>query len=104
LGSHFAWPDLERAEYQALPADLVRDGYVDRASVRGWVRPAQGLRLTGRAGVWQDQVRDGDHLGLDADIRGPLGERTHLGLSVFRNDGGYASGPGLRATLRGPLG
>ncbi|MBL9079780.1 MAG: hypothetical protein JNL08_19920 [Planctomycetes bacterium] len=103
-GSHFAWPELERAEYQALPVELVRDGHVDRVGLRGWLRPWQWLRLAGRADAWRDQDRNGDHLGLDADIAGPLGAGSSLGMSVFVNDGGYSAGPGARVSLRGPLG
>ncbi|MBX3465215.1 MAG: hypothetical protein KF830_18765 [Planctomycetes bacterium] len=102
--SHFAWPDLKRAEYQDLPTELVRDGKVDRASLRGWLRAARWLRLQGRADVWRDQDRDGTAFGLDADVRDVLGAGSGLGLSLFQNDGGYSAGPGARAALRAPLG
>lgn len=102
--SHFAWPDLKRAEYQFLPVELVRDGYVDRGGVRGWFTPWRWLRLSARADVWRDQRRDGTNLGVDAGIAGPLGAGSHLSLALFQNDGGSSQGPGARVGLRAPLG
>lgn len=102
--SHFAWPDLKRAEYQFLPVELVRDGYVDRGGVRGWVTPWRWLRLSARADLWRDQRRDGTNLGVDAGIAGPLGAGSHLSLALFQNDGGSSQGPGARVGLRAPLG
>jgi hypothetical protein len=102
--SHFTWPELKRREYYDLPPELVRDGFVDRVSLRAWARPFDWLRTQVRADVWRDQVRDGTALTLDADFRGPIGEGSALLVSVFHNDGGYTAGPGARVALRGPAG
>lgn len=102
--SHFAWPELKRAEYQNLPVELVRDGAVDRASLSGSLRASDRLRFHARADLWRDQDRDGTSYGLDGDLRDVIGSGSNLGVSVFQTDGGYSSGPGARATLRAPLG
>ncbi|MCC7065828.1 MAG: hypothetical protein IT456_23675 [Planctomycetes bacterium] len=101
--SHFAWPELKRAEYQNLPEELVRNGAVDRASWSGWWRPVEELRLQARTDLWRDQDRDGTSFGLDADVRDVVGDGSNLSVSLFQTDGGYSSGPGLRATLRAPI-
>ena len=102
--SHFTWPELLRDEYQNLPPELVTDGKVDRLSWSGWWRTTDALRLQVRADVWRDQDRDGASWALDGDVRDALGPRSALMLSLFGSDGGYSSGPGLRAGLRAPLG
>ncbi|MEO6593835.1 MAG: hypothetical protein ABIP94_03685 [Planctomycetota bacterium] len=102
--SHFTWPELRRAEYQFLPDELVRNGYVDRMSLNGSLRPASWWSLRARADLWRDQDRDGTGYGLDSDWRSVIGEGSNLSLSVFQSDGGYSSGPGARFTLRAPLG
>jgi hypothetical protein len=101
--SHFAWPELKRAEYQNLPTELVRNGAVDRASLNGWWRPLDTLRLQARTDLWRDQDRDGTSFGLDGDVRDVIGGGSHLAVSLFQTDGGYSSGPGLRATLSAPI-
>lgn len=102
--SHFAWPELKRAEYQNLPVDLVRDGKVDRLSLNGSLRVSQRVRLGGRADLWRDQDRDGTSFGIDGSLTDPIGKGSWLSLSLFQSDGGYSSGPGARALLRAPLG
>lgn len=101
--SHFTWPELKRAEYQNLPEELVRDGHVERVSWNGWWRPIDRLRLGLRGDFWQDQDHDGTSVTADGDLRDPIGAGTDLLLSVYRTDGGYSSGPGAYASLRGPV-
>lgn len=102
--THFAWPDLLRAEYQLLPDDLVRNGHVDRVSLSGWVRPVQDLRLTGRADFWQDQDGSGTALELGADWTNFLKTDTLVSGQVFLTDGGFQSGPGFRLLARRRVG
>jgi len=102
--SHFTWPELRRAEYQFLPADLITDGYVDRASWNGAWRPSNHLSLRLRADLWRDQDRDGTGYGLDTDWRGPFGDRSALSLSLFQSEGGFTTGPGARVLLRDRVG
>ncbi|MBL8755715.1 MAG: hypothetical protein JNK15_20635 [Planctomycetes bacterium] len=102
--SRFTWPELKRAEYQALPADLVRDGFVDRFGWNGRWRASDRLSLRGRADVWRDQARDGTTFGLDGDWRGLWNDTSSVAVALFRNDGGYAAGPGARVTLRDRIG
>jgi len=103
-GSHFTWPELKRAEYQFLPADLITDGYVDRLSFYGSWRPGRQLSFRVRTDVWRDQDRDGTSYGLDTDWRGPLGDDSALSMSLFQSDGGFSSGPGARVLLRDQIG
>lgn len=98
--SHFAWPDLLRTEYVNLPDELVRDGKVDRVSLSAWLRPADKLRLSARTDFWQDQDNSGTALELGADWRDVLDTDTDLSVQVFRSDGGFQSGPGLRVLAR----
>jgi hypothetical protein len=100
VGSHFSWPELLRAEYQLLSAELVRDGAVDRVALRGWWRPADWCTLRLRADRFEDQARDGTSARADAELRGLLGERSSLAMAAFQSDGGYTSGPGASAMLR----
>jgi hypothetical protein len=102
--SHFTWPELKRAEYQFLPADLITDGYVDRASWNGAWRPSNRLSLRVRADLWRDQDREGTGYGLDTDWRGPFGDSSALSLSLFQSDGGFTTGPGVRVLLRDRIG
>jgi hypothetical protein len=102
--SHFAWPELKRGEYQELPVELVREGVVDRLSLSGSTRPSDWLHLQARADLWRDQDRDGTSFGVDGDVRDLLGQGTAIGVSLFRADGGYTSGPGANLYLRGPVG
>ncbi|HEX5053424.1 MAG TPA: hypothetical protein VFZ65_16725 [Planctomycetota bacterium] len=104
LVSHFTWPELKRDEYQNLPDALVRDGYVDRLSANGSMRPASWLSLRVRGDLWRDQDRDGTAYGVDADVRSVIGDGSALSLPYFETDGGYSAGPGARAALRGRLG
>ena len=103
-GSRFTWPELLRDEYQALPVELVRDGFVDRFGGSVWWRVRENLRLAARADRWHDQDRSGTSWGLDGDVAGVLGECTYLFASVFGSDGSNTSGPGARLGLRAPLG
>ncbi len=102
--SRFTWPELERAEYQDLPAELVRDGFVDRFSWHGSWRASTRLSLRVRADVWRDQDRHGDTFGADADWRGPWNDHCALTVGAFVNDGGHAAGPGARVTVRDRVG
>ncbi len=104
LASHFTWPELKRAEYQFLPADLITDGYVDRVSWNGSWRPSNHLSLRLRADLWRDQDRDGTGYGLDTDWRGPLGDSSNLSLSLFQSDGGFTTGPSARVLLSDRIG
>lgn len=101
--THFTWPELLRAEYQALPVELVRDGVVDRASWSGWVRPWRPLRARARIDAWRDQDRDGSSWSLGADLRDLVGSGSRLSADVFHSDGGFSSGPGARIDLHGLL-
>ncbi|MCA8977664.1 MAG: hypothetical protein KDC98_23265 [Planctomycetes bacterium] len=101
--SHFAWPELKRAEYQNLPLELVQNGSVDRASWQGWMRPHDLVRLGLRADTWRDQDQNGTSYTIDGSLRDALGAGSWLSLSVFRSEGGYSSGPGARADFRAPL-
>jgi hypothetical protein len=103
-GSRFTWPELLREEYQSLPVELVRDGFVDRFGGSAWWRVSDAVRLAARADHWRDQDRSGTSWGLDGDLAGLLGERTFLYASVFGSDGSYTTGPGARLGLRAPLG
>jgi len=98
--TRFTWPDLLRSEYQLLPVELVRDGYVQRLSWNGSFRPSASLSLRPRVDWWSDQDRNGSALGLDGDWRGLWNDSSALSVSVFRNDGGYSSGPGARVQVR----
>jgi hypothetical protein len=98
--SRFTWPELRRAEYQALPEELVRDGFVERLAWYGRWRPATSLTLRPRVDRWRDQERDGATWGVDGDWRGPWSDSSAVSLSAFVIDGGYASGPGARVALR----
>ena len=102
--SRFTWPELKRSEYQILPVELVRDGYVERLSWNGSWRPVDVLSLRLRADLWQDQDRSGDSLGLDVDWRSVWNKTSALSLALFRNDGGYTSGPGARLQVRDRFG
>ena len=102
--SRFTWPELQRREYQILPVELVRDGYVERLSWSGSLRPLDRLSLRPRLDWWRDQDRDGTSLGLDADWRGLWNETSALSASLFRNDGGYSQGPGARLQVRDRIG
>ena len=103
-GSHFRWPDLDRAEYQNLPVELVRDGEVDRVALQAWVRPWQRLRIAPRVDAWSDQTRSGTAYAIDGDLADVIGAQSNLYLSLFRADGAHSAGPGARATLRAPIG
>jgi hypothetical protein len=104
LASRFTWPELKRAEYQDLPPELVRDGFVDRLGWNGSLRVAAPVSLRVRADLWRDQDRDGRTLGLDGDWRSVWSQTSALSLAAFWNDGGYSGGPGLRLTARDRLG
>jgi hypothetical protein len=104
LASRFTWPELKRSEYQDLPPELVRDGFVDRLGWNASLRLAEPVSLRVRADLWRDQDRDGRTLGLDADWRSVWSQSSALSLATFWNDGGYSGGPGLRLTARDRIG
>jgi hypothetical protein len=103
-GSRFTWPELLRAEYQELPPELVRDGFVDRLGLSLSWRVHTNWSLRGRADVWRDQDRDGQTFGLDADWREPWSATSAVSLALFHNEGGFSRGPGARLALRERLG
>lgn len=102
--SRFTWPELKRAEYQDLPAELVRDGFVERVGWNGRWRAATWLSLRARADSWHDQDRSGETFGGDFDVQRLWNQTSVLSVSTFLIDGGYSSGPGARVTLRDRLG
>lgn len=102
VGSHFAWPQLKRFEYQFLTAqnqNLVQNGKVDRVSLSGWWRPFEVLTVRLRGDHYQDQLRSGTSLRGDVDWRSPWGEGSMVQVSVYRSEGGYSSGPGGQLSL-----
>ncbi|MCK5943304.1 MAG: hypothetical protein KAI24_15090 [Planctomycetes bacterium] len=100
VGSHFGWPELERAEYQLLSPELVRDGAVDRVAVSGWWRPRPWATLRLRGDRFEDQARDGTSARADAELRDLLADGSDVLLSGFRSEGGYTSGPGASLAVR----
>lgn len=104
LASRFTWPELQRAEYQDLPPELVRDGFVDRIGWNGSWRVVESLSVRLRADAFRDQDRDGNALGIDTDWRGLWNDSSALAIAAFRNDGGTVQGPGARIGLRDRLG
>ena len=87
-----------------LPAELVRDGFVDRVAWFGTWRAASVLSLRATADAWRDQDRDGTAFGGDADWRGPWNDTSMLSAGGFVNNGGYTAGPGARLAVRDRLG
>jgi hypothetical protein len=104
VASRFTWPELQRAEYQNLPIELVRDGFVDRLSWNGTWRTSDVVSLRGRIDLWRDQDRSGHTFGLDTDWRQPWNAYSAVSLALFLNDGGYAAGPGARVSVRDRIG
>lgn len=102
--SHFSWPDLKRTEYKNLPDELVRNGKVDRVSPSIWVRPVTDLRLTARTDIWKDQDNSGTSFELGADWMNALKSEIDLSAQVFRSEGGFQSGPGMRLLARRRVG
>ncbi len=104
MASHFAWPELKRFEYQFLSTELVRDGAVDRISVDGWWRAQPWLSLRLRADRFEDETRDGTSVNASADVREVFGPKSSIGISVFRSEGSFSSGPGARVFVQDRIG
>lgn len=102
--SRFTWPELLRAEYQDLPAELVRDGHVDRLGWHASWRVVPDVSTRVRADVWRDQDDSGQTLGFDGDWRRLWSDTAALSVATFWNEGGYTAGPGARVAVRDRLG
>jgi len=100
MASHFTWPELKRFEYQFLSAELVADGAVDRISVNGWWRPSPKWSLRVRGDRFEDNSRDGTSVSASADVRDVFSAGSSIGISAFRSEGSYSSGPGARIYLQ----
>ncbi len=95
--SRVRWPEIERHEFAPVSPELIEDGVVDRVGLDGYRRLDEHLRLNARLDFWRDQDDDGLAYQAGASLRELLYERGEVGLTLFRTDGRYTGGPGLRA-------
>lgn len=94
--SQIRWPELKRAEFRALPADQIRDNRNSRAGVNAWHRFGDHVRLDERFDVWQDQDQDGLSANVRLSLREVLYARGDVSADLFRADGAFSDGFGLR--------
>ncbi len=98
--SRYTWADLKRWEFEFAPVELIRDGRLDRVELAGWLRVADDVRLDARIYTFDDQRSDGlgGEVGADWENVGNLPVTIHAAL--FRSDGSYLEGDGVRLEVR----
>lgn len=98
---HLRWPELLRAEFAALPADVIDGNRFERAWVSSWHRLGSHLRLDTRLDGWQDQD---DERGTGGDLGLTWTDFLRVGqdgsAAVFYRQALFVEGPGLRVGLR----
>ncbi len=102
--SHYAWPELERREFRDLPAELVRNGKIDRLNLSGWLRASKRLRFASRFDLWEDQDTSGTGGEISADWTDPSGTGPSMHVAIFYTDGSFNDGTGFRIQARQGLG
>ncbi|MCB9838718.1 MAG: hypothetical protein H6813_05215 [Phycisphaeraceae bacterium] len=101
---HTTWPELKRREFANLPAELIRDGVVDRVNTSGWVRLTDDFRLGARANAWSDQDGNGYGGEISADWTDVWGDTSALHGAIYFNDNRNNHGVGLRLRARDRIG
>ncbi len=90
------WPELLRDEFPRVTRRLLDDRRVSRGDVGGGHRLGRHVRLNERVGIWSDE--DASGVTADATVRLPgiFLDRNEPYVRLFRTDGSFESGMGLR--------
>jgi hypothetical protein len=94
--SHRLYPQMLRDEFTSLSPELIQDGVLDRGALGVWHDFSPRTRLDARVDVWQDQDDSGNSAELGMRWTDVVYERGSLGLAVFRSDGSFSTGSGVR--------
>ncbi|MBK7875346.1 MAG: hypothetical protein IPJ77_06290 [Planctomycetes bacterium] len=96
--SHRRYPELLRDDFSSLSPTLIQDGELDRGSIALAHEITKTTRVDGRVDAWRDQDDSGTTADLGIAWRDLLYDRGTVTLSVFRVDGSFSSGEGVRAS------
>jgi hypothetical protein len=94
--THTTWAELQRKEYANLPAELLRDGRVDRLTLQAWHDLTKVVRLTGSLYGFTDQDGEGGGGDVGVEWRDPWAEASSLAATVFLNSAAFNNGVGAR--------
>jgi hypothetical protein len=94
--SHFSFPELLRNEFDEITAEQIADDKVTRLGLNGWKNLTDTVRLRGRIDSWTDQDDSGGRVEGTVEFNDAILNDGDLSLSIFQNEGKFASGPGLR--------
>ncbi|MBI5362364.1 MAG: hypothetical protein HZA53_04235, partial [Planctomycetes bacterium] len=96
--SHRRYPELLREEFVNLSPDLIQNGKLDRGSIALWHDFSRKTRIDARVDAWSDQDDSGTTADLGMAWRDLLYANGTVSLSVYKADGSFSSGEGVRAS------
>jgi len=102
--AHRRYPELLRADFAGLSPGLIEDGRHDRAGLTLSHELTPRARLDARLDGWQDQDDHGTTGELSASWRDGWIDDGTLNVALFRADGSYSSGLGLRTSAHKSFG
>ncbi|MBK8976799.1 MAG: hypothetical protein IPM29_12850 [Planctomycetes bacterium] len=94
--SRYRWAQLRRDELYFADPELIRRAGVLRAGPRVDVDLADDVRAWARADWWQDQDDQGLGGELGVEARDALAAGLDVSAALFRVDGSFQDGPGIR--------
>jgi hypothetical protein len=90
------FPELERNEFNPILAEDLADNRYDRLTLSGWGPVADGQRLHGQVGGWDDEEGSGGFAEIGIDLQNHFLDRDRLDITLFGSRGQFTDGGGAR--------